>query len=367
MIRKLFRYKLTSICFVACQLIVFFAIFGALGIYNKAFDKEKDRLEAIYDSMIKMDVLTSVDVDVLSNAGLNLNEGNLLLAGTLSTALQESGYNTRTEVILKQNEDMPYKLLEGRLPGSEPEDAGKQVVALGRDKYRFAYEENGKKYITIESETYEVVGVIGSERSDYWDYKVVLHIDCIGQNTLEHIIKKNEFGLELASNKTDLKDAYSRVYGNIMSADSTSIITSKKINNKGESTMEKTLGRENVKVNYIVYIFCLFNCMVMSEFWIIQRRKDLAIKKAFGMSDFKIIAEIAGNIMALSIVALALFFVVYGVIMLLPVDLGIDITLNLFTCVSTMAAMLVTVIITMIYPIYKVLRFQPVNVIGSGE
>ncbi|MBQ4282900.1 MAG: ABC transporter permease [Lachnospira sp.] len=367
MLRKLFRYKLTSIFFVICQLIVYFAVFGALGIYNKAFDKEKDRLEAIYDRRIEMEVMTMVDIDVLTYSGLNLEAGNLLLAGKLSLALQEGGSNTRSEVILKQNEEMPYKLLEGRLPGSEPEDAGKRLVALGRDKYKYAYEENGKKYVTIESETYEVVGVIGSERSDYWDYKVVLNINCIGENTLKNIVKKNEFTIELGSNEGDLNDAYSRVYGNIMSADSSSIITAKKINNTGESTVEKTLGKENLKVNIIVYIFCLFNCMVMSEFWIIQRKKDLAIKKAFGMSDYKIIVEIAGNILALSLVALVGFFVIYGVFVILPVDLGIKVTFNLFTCVSTVAAVLVTVIITMIYPIYKVLRFQPVNVIGSGE
>ena len=45
---------------------------------------------------------------------------------------------------------------------------GKRLVALGRS-HRYAYEENGKHYVTFENETYEVTGVIGNEGSDYSD------------------------------------------------------------------------------------------------------------------------------------------------------------------------------------------------------
>ena len=40
--RKIFRYKLTSIFFIIGQLIIYITIFGALAVYNRAYDKEKD-------------------------------------------------------------------------------------------------------------------------------------------------------------------------------------------------------------------------------------------------------------------------------------------------------------------------------------
>ena len=46
--RKLFRYKLISIFFIASQLVMFYSVFGALSIYNKAYAKEQDRINSLY-------------------------------------------------------------------------------------------------------------------------------------------------------------------------------------------------------------------------------------------------------------------------------------------------------------------------------
>ena len=88
-------------------------------------------------------------------------------------------------MILKANEEFPYQLVSGRLPGSEADDYGKRLIALGRNKYKNAYEVDGKKYVTIENEEYEVCGIIGCKNSDYYDYKMVFNINCLGENTLK--------------------------------------------------------------------------------------------------------------------------------------------------------------------------------------
>lgn len=367
LLRKIFRYQLTAVFFIVGQLVVFSSVFGALGIYNKAFDKEKDRLAGIYQNRIQLDVTTINQSDIFTSAGLDVTAGNVLLAGKLPLGFQESGLNTISEVILKANEDFLYSMLSGRLPGSLPEDAGKRLVALGRDKYKYAWEQDGKKYVTFEGEVYEVVGVIGSAKSDYWDYKVVFHIGCLGENTLRTIQRKGNYTIELSSNREELQDSYARIYGNIMSVEPNAGIASMKIHSTGGSTVDNTLGRENIKVNMIVYIFCILNCMVMSEFWIIQRRKELAVKKAFGMSNLRILAQIAGNITALSAVSLVLFILGDLLLALTPVRSQITITLNGFTCLWTVLAVLLTVGVTMIYPVWKVLRFNVAEAIGNSE
>lgn len=367
LLRKIFRYQLTAVFFIVGQLVVFSSVFGALGIYNKAFDKEKDRLAGIYQNRIQLDVTTINQSDIFTSAGLDVTAGNVLLAGKLPLGFQECGFNTISEVILKANEDFLYSMLSGRLPGSLPEDAGKRLVALGRDKYKYAWEQDGKKYVTFEGEVYEVVGVIGSAKSDYWDYKVVFHIGCLGENTLRTIQRKGNYTIELSSNREELQDSYARIYGNIMSVEPNAGIASTKIHSTGGSTVDNTLGRENIKINMIVYIFCILNCMVMSEFWIIQRRKELAVKKAFGMSNLRILAQIAGNITALSAVSLVLFILGDLLLALTPVRSQITITLNGFTCLWTVLAVLLTVAVTMIYPVWKVLRFNVAEAIGNSE
>ena len=74
-------------------------------------------------------------------------------------------------------------MINGHIPGTVENDFRKNSVALGRDKYKYSYERDGKHYVTLDHQEYEVVGVIGSEKSDYWDYKIVFNINCIIKST----------------------------------------------------------------------------------------------------------------------------------------------------------------------------------------
>ncbi|MBQ4282837.1 MAG: ABC transporter permease [Lachnospira sp.] len=360
-VKGIFRYKLTAVFFVIGQLVMFFAIFGALGIYNKAYEKENDRLEAIYKERIEINATTVNQSDIFTDAGCNVSDGNLLLAGKLSLDVAEAGVNTRTEVLLAINEELPYKMLDGYIPGTKNTDKGKKLVALGRDKYQYAYEENGKHWITIGGEVYEVCGIIGSEVSDYWDYKIVMSIECMGKETLKTIISNRSYTLELSSNENALQEAYKSVYSNIMSLDPTAVVSGKIVNSMGASTMESTLARENIRVNVIVYIFCILNCMVMSKFWIIQRRKELAIRKTFGMSNFRIIMEIVQNIVSLIVIALLIFVGIYVVIRLAGGQFATMLSFNITMCLVVVVAIIITTAVTMIYPIYRIIQFNPVE------
>lgn len=359
MFRKIFRYKLTSIFFLIGQLIVYGTIFGALGIYNKAYDKETDRLNSIYESCIQLDVVTSKKIDIFSYLPTNVDTGNMTLKGRLSLGIQELGTSMRCEMILKANEPLNYKLLSGRLPGDAPDDAGKNLVAAGINKVKEATEKDGKKYLTIEGEVYEVVGVLGSEKSDYWDNTVVLNLNCIGENTLKSIMTKQEYVIELGSNNGELDKTYSAVYGNIKSVDSDAVINATKINSTGESTIENTLARENIRVNVIAYFFCVLNCMIMSEFWMIQRRKEFAIKKAFGMSNIRIIGQIAASVAVLGVVAFIIFIAGFLILKIFPAANVPDISFSINSLLIAVSSILITFIVTMIYPVYKIIKFDP--------
>ena len=48
LLRSVFRYRLISAFFIISQLVMFYAVFGVLSIYNKAYAKETDRLQSMY-------------------------------------------------------------------------------------------------------------------------------------------------------------------------------------------------------------------------------------------------------------------------------------------------------------------------------
>ena len=357
LLRSVFRYRLISVFFIISQLVMFYAVFGVLSIYNKAYAKETDRLQSMYKNRIQLDVTVGNSQDMFNYISNGVEDGNMILGGKLSLSYAQISANTKCEVILKSNEELPYKMVSGRLPGSEPGDSGKRLIAVGRYKYKDAYEMDGKKYVTLENEEYEICGVIGSSTSDYYDYKMVLNIDCLGTNVMNEICRKDSYTIELSSNTRSLDNSYSAVFGNIRSVDAKSQINAKKLNSKGESDVVKALQGENMKINVMVYVFCIFNCLLMSQFWLIQRSREIAVKKIYGMSDSRIIGAMACNILALSVTALIIFAVSAVIINVVTSGVGI-ITVNLTTLLTTIAAIAVTIILSMAYPVIKILHYD---------
>ncbi len=354
---RLFRYRLTAIYFLIGQLIVYVSIFGALQIYNMALEKENDRKNSICDYRYVLNVTKSkANFDILSKAGDGIKKGNLTLRGRFAFPFKESGYTTRGELILSCNEPLQYVMESGHIPGTEAADYGRNVVALGRDKYKYAYERDGKKYVTLCLEEYEVVGVIGSN-SDYWDYKIVCNIGCIGDKMREYILQYNECQLHLESNIEDMQESYKSVCANIQSVDPVAAISAYKDNSKGKNTIDSTLAKQNVKVNIIVYLFCIVNCVIISYFWIFKRRKEIAIRKAFGISNIKIGLMLFKEMLCMMIFSLILFVLLFGAFSMI---VGQDIGLKLdFTTVAIVAGViLITSLISIIYPVIKVFRMD---------
>ena len=381
LLRSVFRYRLISAFFIISQLVMFYAVFGVLSIYNKAYAKETDRLQSMYKNRIQLDVTVGNSQDMFNYISNGVEDGNMILGGKLSLSYAQISANTRCEVILKSNEELPYKIIPGEV-GNFRNDVfleraivGERLrlamglpcrIAVGRYKYKDAYEMDGKKYVTLENEEYEICGVIGSSTSDYYDYKMVLNIDCLGTNVLKEICRKDSYTIELSSNITSLDNSYSAVFGNIRSVDAKSQINAKKLNSKGESDVVKALQGENMKINVMVYVFCIFNCLLMSQFWLIQRSREIAVKKIYGMSDSRIIGAMACNILALSETALIIFAVSAVIINAVTAGAGI-ITVNLTTLLTTIVAIAVTIILSMAYPVIKILHYDSVEVLGSDD
>ena len=112
-------------------------------------------------------------------------------------------------------------------------------------------------------------------------------------------------------------------------------------------------------MNVITYIFCVLNSMIISEFWIIQRRKEFAIKKALGMKNSKIIMEMFINITELSGISLIMFLLLNILSKAFVGSAFIDIKISFITVLTVIAAIIVTVVASLIYPVYKIFHMNP--------
>lgn len=366
-LNSIFRYRIASVCFVVGQLIIYFSVFGALQIYNMASLKEEERKESIYDSRIKIEAVSTDNIDIFSGMSDNIEFGNMILSGRLVLPVKETGIASTTEIIIKGNEEFPYIMESGRLPGTG-EDSGRLVAALGRERYKYTYEKNQSRYITICDEEYEVVGVVGGE-SDYWDNSIVLCIDNVGSKTLDEIISGSKYEMHLESNIYDietLKLEYEDIFRFIVERDGRSNVNAVIDKSSGQSTTENTYARQKIEVNYIVYIFCLVNSVLVSYFWIEARKREIAIRKAFGFGNFKLIGMLFADVIKLMVFSLVIFLAVYaaGYRWLAGI---MRIYINLPTFMRLLGAIFLTTIITVIYPVFSVIRMMPSKSVAGSD
>ena len=364
---SVFRYRLTACFFIIGQLIMYVTIFGALGIYNKAYQKEADRLAALYKNRIEMSVVSLNKSDILSACTDGVTEGNIRAKKVGLYYTERKSSTVAPEIILATNEELPYVMESGRIPGTSEEDYGKRLVALGRSQYRYAYEENGKHYVTFENETYEVTGVIGNEGSDYSDNMIVFDNRCLGDNVRKAVNELKEYTIMIDSNTVELNDTYEKVYNNVYGADINCAIESRSVSGNGQSTVEKTLQKENIRINKVVYIFCILNCMLMSEFWIIERNKEFAIKRTYGFGQLRLIGGIARDILILGVASLVIYVLVH---LFAAGVLGIKlytISWNLRLIASVLFINLTALVCTIIVPVYRIMKMNPAVTLEDME
>lgn len=305
--------------------------------------------------------------DILSACTDGVTEGNIRAKKVGLYYTERKSSTVAPEIILAVNEELPYVMESGRIPGTSEEDYGKRLVALGRSQYRYAYEENGKHYVTFENETYEVTGIIGNEGSDYSDNMIVFDNRCLGDNVRKSVNELKEYTIMIDSNTTELNDTYEKVYNNVYGADINCAIESRSVSGNGQSTVEKTLQKENIKINKVVYIFCILNCMLMSEFWIIERNKEFAIKRTYGFGQLRLIGGIARDILILGVASL----VIYVLVHLFAVGvLGIKlytISWNLRLIASVLFINLTALVCTIIVPVYRIMKMNPAVTLEDME
>ena len=124
-----------------------------------------------------------------------------------------------------------------------------------------------------------------------------------------------------------------------------------------------TMRQTGMSLAISIYAFSVVNCIVVTNYWIITRRKNIAIKKAFGWSDIRLLNEICVEMGALILVGLVISVCILAVLMNWREDL-FSLRVTPFFIMGTVALLLLTLIISAIVPFEKIIKIHPAEVIS---
>lgn len=278
--RKIIHYKLSSLLMIIGIIVAFVCFFNGVNLYHIMITESregnlyryKNVINCIYDSMGEK---LSLDATLTSDKGIvRLSEVHLYRDGDNTLGL--------TDIIMCQNEELIYPVIEGEIPDSD-KDISVPTVIVGRKQLANTTYCNGKRYYTLEGTDCEVCAVIGTEGSELFDYKIILYYKGAGKDLKKAIDQNSNLSFVIESNLYDTKMILKSICDNAISNE-----YNVAIGGGNSSDDDIYIVDDSAKMYLIIFLFSIINIIIVSELWIKARYREIAVRKVFGYDDLKI-------------------------------------------------------------------------------
>lgn len=360
--KKIFRYPLSTVYLIVGLIIAFLMLFDGLTIYNQVTNdtKENQKMQYLETTEVMIDNLDNVEMDfnvLKSKEKVNIN-------------MVSEGYvdgvegNVRLDVVIQEKVKPRIAMEQGRMPSAEEIEEGKPVLAIRSNLQEYIVHKDGKDYINLSGAEYEVVGIIRNMDSNA---HIMVYGECLDSKMAQHILEMNSFDLVMNSEFENTYDAYKEIKENLIRKSPAVEIAAYKRDNNVDA-LSYAMNNTEASVVFFIYLFSLANCVIISEFWIEQRRVEVAIKKAFGFSNLKIVVDIFKEMLINCVFAGTACYIVQLVISkivgyasgyVIKADIKEILLMGVFTIITT--------IIIILFPVWQIIRIAPAQAITSGR
>lgn len=358
-IKKLFRYKISSVCFLTGIVVSFLALY--FGIANQR------ELSLAIEEISQYQYAYSCDFSVaFSDTGQMLfpdyGYGNCIIKN-FEVSVDDANGVIFSDIIVYANEEIYMPLESGAWPSKEQFSSGERLVVLGKNRKRNVITENGRDYIYISGQRYLVCGYLSGSISTEFDSYVVLFYDALGENVRSQMAEANgsiSLFVSLLSNSYDvnlLHDSFVKevqVYGLVA-------------DRYASTNYESMVGIHSNTGYFWIFAYSLIILTLVSNFWLRERKRELSIRKAFGynttqlvrllLMDFCLLL-ILGVMAAVMLAMLLQHFLLEGII---------NLEGSLKNILMSIGVSLLMPVVSIIIPLLFINREMPVNNIGKKE
>lgn len=295
--RKLFRYPLADTYMLLSFVLSFFALIFGMSIISAAFALDEDTRKYTYGSsvLVKLEIseqdkilplnfwedvteglqgiVTLQDVNVSSDFDGNMRLANIVLCANEPFCFPVTKRcETQEETLKKENNLQPEELYV--------EEAR---IVLGKQQTKISKEIDGVWYASINGGLYQVIAQVGLPSSELFDYVVLLSYSSLDQLTRERLNTGRSFSITLESNKCDVEVVYRKLEQNLEKYSYVELARSKVIRNAGYG-----IDVSQSSIYFILYAFCMINCIIAAEFWLWKRHGEVVVRKVLGATDGEI-------------------------------------------------------------------------------
>ncbi|MBP1963985.1 ABC transporter permease [Paenibacillus aceris] len=255
-------------------------------------------------------------------------------------------------------------LLEGNAIPKEFLELGDKVCMVGQAFIPYLTKMNGKRYIKLDHENFEVIGIIGTEKgnSPYLEHRIVVPITSLTQRMMTSLQAQKNVSVELYGDPAQLIKDYDIIKSHageafkLGQADFSSI--------KGGMSNFSQLGSLGNQFTFImiVYVLALINCINIAIYWLKERRSEIAIKKAFGIRNMTIAFSLYSELFVVYMIsAILIILLQLGLSGVIGKWIGYPYHITIADLINHSALVFITSLLVVILPITTSRNIQPVE------
>lgn len=222
----------------------------------------------------------------------------------LSLYMDDFGSSYMADIIIS-GEDFLFPLYTGSYPTEERLATGKPCAVLGRKLYQYTYKRDNIRYIRICGDEYEVTGFVSAKNSSIYNHRIILFSKCLGEGARKDIYYfRDSRGLVLkACSNFITEDEMMEYFKSYVDVPDYGI---SKLYEYRRFLETSSVDEQYRTYASIIYVFSILMVVLIVNLWMLEHKREYAVKKAFGFSNMKLIAEFAKELIAMLGVAIVL-------------------------------------------------------------
>ncbi len=348
MIKIIKRYSVVSALILLCFFSAFLALCNGLLSTAKAGDLIKTENQYAYTEELKMSIRTAKNItaeeilqiaDSADNCNVYLDTA---MNSSMAVYFDEITGVYSPDVVLKQNE--PLSLPTSRNITVIPSNGVVVSSKISLDE------------LTIHGNKFRIIEKMDCEKYPFITNSFTLNGTDYFAAFPNVIDNQKGITLLILSNRSDVTETYSRIKDKTAEVLPDAVVSGNKTDSKA-SVLQGAVTMENI-VSVGLFLFALINTVIISYYWITVRRREIAIRKAFGASNLRVMGLVTFELIKLIGAAALLASITQVVIWQIRGD-EISFADSGILAVGLLLAITAAIIAAMIVPVRYILHIQP--------
>lgn len=302
MMKRIFRYGYSTVCVIVGLVVGFFVFHYYAGAEQIDINEKTDRSK--YEYKYELPIAISGDeysLELLHKADI---EGCSISIVDQLIYFDGAAGSYMTDIVISGREFI-YPIVAGHYPTDSELASGEPCAVLGRRMKQYTFRMDGEDYIRVCGDNYRVTGYISADDSAIFDFRTILYYECMGDGVSKDLAYFHDlpgWTFLIQSNTVDRAVMRERVR-NVVEEGSYDIIDLGQYNH---FTATRNVDREYKNMAVIIYAFSIFIVILVVEYHLICRKREFAIKKAYGYSTSSLLLGVLIELVAYVLVSIVI-------------------------------------------------------------